>query len=55
VGTAAADAFLTLIAAQQTEKAAAAAVDSWDILLRSIYALTSNQLRPGADESRIEP
>jgi outer membrane protein TolC len=54
VGTAAADAFLTLIAAQQTEKAAAAAVDSWDVLLRSIHALTSSQLRPGADESRIE-
>jgi outer membrane protein len=54
VGTAAADAFLTLIAAQQTEKSAAAAVDSWDVLLRSIHALASNQLRPGADESRIE-
>jgi len=54
VGTAAADAFLTLIAAQQTEKAAAAAVESWDVLLRSIHALTSKQLRPGADESRIE-
>jgi outer membrane protein TolC len=54
VGTAAADAFLTLIAAQQTEKSAAAAVDSWDVLLRSIHALTSTQLRPGADESRIQ-
>src|SRR5260370_22676868 len=49
-----ADAFLTLIAAQQTEKSAAAAVESWDVLLRSIHALASNQLRPGADESRIE-
>jgi outer membrane protein TolC len=54
VGTAAADAFLTLIAAQQTERSAAAAVDSWDILSRSVHALASNQLRPGADESRIE-
>lgn len=54
VETAAADAFLTLIAAEQTEKAAAVAVDSWDVLLRSIHALTSSQLRPGADESRIE-
>ncbi len=54
VATAAADAFLTLIAAEQTEKAASAAVDSWDILLRSIHALTSTHLRPGADESRIE-
>jgi outer membrane protein TolC len=54
VATAAADAFLTLIAARQTERAAAAAVDSWDILLRSIHALTASHLRPGADESRIE-
>ncbi|MCU1224148.1 MAG: outer rane efflux protein [Edaphobacter sp.] len=54
VGTAAADAFLTLIAAQQTERSAAAAVDNWDVLLRSIHALTSAQLRPGADESRVE-
>ena len=54
VATAAADAFLTLIAAGQTEKAAAAAVKNWDVLLRSIHALASAQLRPGADESRIE-
>lgn len=54
VTTAAADAYLTLIAAKQTEKAAAAAVDNWDVLLRTIHALTSAQLRPGADESRIE-
>jgi outer membrane protein len=54
VSTAAADAFLTLIAAQQTEKSAAAAVDTWDVLLRSIHALASSQLRPGADESRIQ-
>ncbi len=54
VATAAADSFLTLIAAGQTEKAAAAAVTNWDVLLRSIHALASAQLRPGADESRIE-
>lgn len=54
VATAAADAFLTLIAAGQTEKAAAAAVDNWDVLLKSIHALASAQLRPGADESRID-
>ena len=54
VATAAADAFLTLIAARQTEKAAAAAVENWDVVLRSIHALASAQLRPGADESRIE-
>jgi outer membrane protein TolC len=54
VAKAAADSFLTLVAAGQTEKAAAAAVDNWDVLLRSIRALASAQLRPGADESRIE-
>ncbi|GAC1423276.1 MAG: hypothetical protein NVSMB62_19630 [Acidobacteriaceae bacterium] len=54
IGTAAAEALLTLVAAQQTEKSATAAVDNWDVLLRSIHALTSAQLRPGADESRIE-
>jgi outer membrane protein TolC len=54
VTTAAADAYLTLIAAKQIEKSAAAAVDNWDVLLRTIHALTSAQLRPGADESRIE-
>jgi len=54
VGTAAADSFLTLIAARQTEKAAAAAVDNWDVLQRSTHALASAQLRPGADESRID-
>jgi outer membrane protein TolC len=54
VGTAAADAFLTLIAARQTEKSAAAAVDNWNVLLRSTHALASAQLRPGADESRID-
>jgi len=54
VAAAAADAFLTLTAAEQTEKAAAAAVENWNVLLQSIHALTSAQLRPGADESRIE-
>lgn len=54
VGTAAADTFLTLIAARQTEKAAAAAVENWDVLQRSTHALASAQLRPGADESRID-
>jgi outer membrane protein len=51
VSVATADAFLTVIAAQQTAQAARAAVDSWQILLRSIHALVAAQLRPGADES----
>lgn len=54
VSVATADAFLTLVAAQQTAEAARAAVDSWQILQRSIHALAAAQLRPGADESRVE-
>ena len=54
VGTAAADAFLTYVAAQETVKAASASVDNWTTLLKSIHALTASQLRPGADESRVE-
>ena len=53
VSVATADAFLTVIAAQQTAQAAHAAIDSWDVLLKSIHARVSAQLRPGADESRI--
>ena len=54
VSVATADAFLTVVAAQQTAEAARAAVDSWQILLKSIHALTAAQLRPGADESRVQ-
>jgi len=53
VSVAAADAFLTVVAARETAGAARAAVDSWQVLARSIHALVSAQLRPGADESRI--
>ncbi len=54
VSVATADAFLTVIAAQRTAQAAQAAVDSWQILLKSIQALVNAQLRPGADESRVQ-
>ena len=54
VSVATADAFLTVVAAQQTAQAARAAVDSWQILLKSIHALVAAQLRPGADESRVQ-
>jgi outer membrane protein len=53
VSVATADAFLTLIAAQQTAEAARAAVESWQVLRKSIHALVAAQLRPGADESRV--
>jgi outer membrane protein TolC len=54
VSVATADAFLTVVAAQQTAQAARASVDSWQILLKSIHALVAAQLRPGADESRVQ-
>lgn len=54
VSVATADAFLTVVAAQQTAEAARASVDSWQVLLGSIHALAAAQLRPGADESRVE-
>ena len=54
VSVATADAFLTVVAAQQTAQAARAAVESWQVLLRSIHALVNAQLRPGADESRVQ-
>lgn len=54
VSVATADAFLTVIAAQRTAEAAQAAVDSWQVLLKSIHALVAAELRPGADESRVQ-
>lgn len=54
VSGAAADAFLTVLAARQTQNSAQVAVDNWEILRKSIHALTAAELRPGADESRIE-
>jgi outer membrane protein len=54
VSTAAADAYLTVLVAGQMKQAAQAAVDNWEALRQSVHALTSAELRPGADESRID-
>jgi outer membrane protein TolC len=54
VAVATADAFLTVIAAQQSEQAARAAVENWQTLLKSIHALAAAELRPGADEARVQ-
>ena len=54
VAVATADAFLTVIAAQQTAEAARGTVASWQSLLKTIHALVSAELRPGADESRVQ-
>jgi outer membrane protein TolC len=52
VATAAADGFLTILAAQESVTAARAGVDRAGTLNRSVEALVNNQLRPGADASR---
>src|SRR5438105_9707813 len=54
VAAAAADAYLTLAAAQETVRAAQAGVDRADVLVRSVRALVDAQLRPGAELSRAE-
>ena len=52
VATAAADAFLTLLAAGQTVTAANAAVERARVTHEVVASLAKNELRPGADESR---
>jgi outer membrane protein len=54
VTAAAADAYVTLVAAQETVRAAQAGVDRAEVLYRTIGALVNAQLRPGADASRAQ-
>jgi outer membrane protein len=54
ISAATADAFVTVVAAQETLRAAQAGVDRSEVLVRSARALTDAQLRPGADASRAE-
>jgi outer membrane protein TolC len=54
VSVAAADAFLTLVAAQETVRAAQAGVDRAQSLNQVVRAQADAQLRPGADGSRTE-
>lgn len=54
VAVAAADAYVTLVAAQEMVRAAQAGVDRADVLRRTIDALVNAQLRPGADSSRAK-
>lgn len=53
VANAAADAFLTLLAAQQTVIAAEAGVERSKVLLTLVEAQVRAQIRPGADASRV--
>jgi len=54
VSAAAADAFLTLLAAEQTVEVAQANVERAETLARAVRALVQNQLRPGVDASRAD-
>jgi outer membrane protein TolC len=54
VQNAVAAAFLDVVAAQQAVTAAQADLDRRNVLLQSVQALVTNQLRPGADQSRAE-
>src|SRR5262245_20140585 len=54
VQNAVAAAYLSVLAAQQAVIAARADLDRRNVLLRSVQTLVTNQLRPGADQSRAE-
>jgi len=54
VSAAAADAFLTALAAQQAVRAAQANVERMEVFARAVHTLVDNQLRPGADASRAD-
>jgi outer membrane protein len=54
VASAAADAFLTVLAADESVRAARANVDRLRVFGNAVRTLVQNQLRPGADQSRAE-
>ena len=54
VASATADAYLTVVAAEETVRAAQAGVERADTVVRTISAQVNAQLRPGADQSRTE-
>lgn len=54
VASAVADAFLTVLAADESVGAARANVDRLQVFANSVRTLVQNQLRPGADQSRAD-
>lgn len=54
IAAATVDAYLTLVAAQETVHAAQAGVDRAEVILKTISAEVNAELRPGADRSRAE-
>ena len=54
VASAAADAFLTVLAAEESVRAARANVERLQVFFNNVRTLVQNQLRPGADQSRAQ-
>jgi outer membrane protein len=54
VAAAAAQAFISVLGAQQVTRAAQANVNRWEVFANSVHVLVDNQLRPGADASRAD-
>ena len=54
IGINAADAFLRLAAAQETVRAARAHVERQEVFANAVAVRVTNQLRPGADDSRAQ-
>jgi outer membrane protein TolC len=54
VASAAADAYLTVLAAEEAVRAARANVGRLQVFANAVRTLVQNQLRPGADQSRAE-
>lgn len=54
VGVATVNSFLTLLAAEQTVRAAQADVERREVFAKSVHVLVDNQLRAGADASRAD-
>src|SRR5436309_1193489 len=54
VASAAADSYLTVLAAEESVRAARANVDRLQIFSNNVRTLVQNKLRPGADQSRAE-
>jgi outer membrane protein len=54
VAVAATDAFLTLLAAEQTVRIAQADINRREVFAKAVQVLVNNQLRPGADASRAD-
>jgi outer membrane protein len=53
-GTNAAEAFLAVLASQETFRTAQSNVERWTVFAQTVHVLAGQQLRPGADASRAD-